>query len=517
MVLSGRGLGRIMSGASRLPAGDAPGESLPAPRPRGPLRRLLTTHPKAVDAAVVLPLAAVALITVGLHREGNAAGHVFAAGLLAPLVWRRSRPLAVFAVIAAIAFAQWLAGVTSPGDAALLVALYTVAASRSRRCMLLAAGVVEVGAVLAAARWGGPSAQSAFSAFVFLTGMVIAACATGVNIGERRARLAYLEDRAARLEREHDQQIRLGAAAERARIAREMHDIVAHNLSVIITLADGVGLTLDTDPAVAGRAAEAISETGREALGEMRRLLGVLRDDSEQDTRAPQPGLRDLDRLVEQVRATGLPVSLEIGGEPRALSAGAELTVFRLVQEALTNTLKHGGPAAAARVRLRHHPRGLDVEIVDSGDGQYRPVLAAGTVPSPEPPAGPHRGGDGKGNHDKGSHRLGRQDRGSGERWGRGGQGLIGMRERVATFGGLVEAGPRPAGGWRVHAHFPAGSDQESAPDTGPVPGPDAAPVPDPDLGLDPDRAPDPDSAPDPHPGHAPRAGVPEPAGTERG
>jgi signal transduction histidine kinase len=358
----------------------------------------------------------------------------------------------VFAVVAAIAFVQWLLDVSTPGDAALLIALYTVAASRSRRWMLIVAGVMEAGVVLAAARWGGSSVQTAFSAVVFLTGMVIAACATGVNIGERRARLAYLEDRAARLERERDQQSRLGAAAERARIAREMHDIVAHNLSVVIALADGVVFTLDTDPAGAGRAVQAISDTGRDALAEMRRLLGVLRDDDEQDIRAPQPGLGDLDRLVEQVRSTGLPVSLEIGGEPRALSNGAELTVFRLVQEALTNTLKHGGPEATAQVRLRYSSRGVDVEILDTGGGRSAPGPRTGADRTPVPRRGEH-GGQGHGVQRHGVQRH-------------GGQGLVGMRERVAAFGGLVTAGPRQMGGWRVHARFPAGSDQ-GAPDSG--------------------------------------------------
>ncbi len=416
-------------------------DDLPGLRSPGRLLRLLAAHPTGVDAAVVLPCAALALIAAVLHPEGQALSLVFAAVLLVPLIWRRSRPLAVFALLAAIAFVQWLLDVTSPGDAALVIALYSVAASRPRRWTLLAAGVTELGVVLAAVRWGGPPVREMFSAFVFLTGMMIAACATGVNIGGRRARLAYLEDRAARLERERDQQNRLGAAAERARIAREMHDVVAHNLSVMIALADGVAFTLDTDPAEAGRAVQAVSDTGREALGEMRRLLGILRDDAQQDTRAPQPGLGDLDRLVEQVRATGLPVTLEVGGEPLALSAGAALTVYRLVQEALTNTLKHGGPAATAQVRLRYGAGALEVEILDGG-----PLAGAGGQGGAGGPAG--AGGQGSA----------------------GGQGLVGMRERVAAFGGIVVAGPRPTGGWRVHARLPAAPDPV-APADGPAPG----------------------------------------------
>ncbi|WP_235488925.1 histidine kinase, partial [Frankia sp. AvcI1] len=270
----GRAFGRVVASATASTmepvALDVAVDDLPGPRSPGRLLRLLAAHPTGVDAAIVLPCAALALIAAVLHPERQAPGLVFAAVLLVPLIWRRSRPLAVFALLAAIAFVQWLLDVTSPGDAALLIALYSVAAARPRRWTLLAAGVTELGVVLAAVRWGGPPVREMFSAFVFLTGMMIAACATGVNIGGRRARLAYLEDRAARLERERDQQNRLGAAAERARIAREMHDVVAHNLSVMIALADGVAFTLDTDPAEAGRAVQAVSDTGREALGEMR-------------------------------------------------------------------------------------------------------------------------------------------------------------------------------------------------------------------------------------------------------
>ncbi len=428
-------------------------DALPTPRAPGRIRRWLTEHQIAVHTTIIAPIVVSTVVAAAVdhhQRHGHVGVAVFVALLLVPLIWRRSRPVTVFGLLAVIALVQWLLNVKTPGDVALLVALYTVAAGRPRRLALLAAGVLEAGAVMAALRWGGPSVRETFTGFVFLSGMVVAAGAIGINIGGRRAQLAHLEDRTARLERERDQQTRLGAATERARIAREMHDVVAHNLTVMVALADGAAFTLDAEPARAATAIQAVSATGREALGEMRRLLGVLRADpvgaalAEQSAgagrpdptggpavgvapsaaddgppagdRAPQPGVADLDRLVEQVRAAGLPVRMETRGAPWALPPGASLTVFRIVQEALTNTLKHGGPGATARVRLRYGTPVVEVDIVDTGP-------PAG---GPESPGGP------------------------------GGQGLAGMRERVAVYAGTVTAGPGPEGGWAVQARLVA-------------------------------------------------------------
>jgi signal transduction histidine kinase len=316
--------------------------------------------------------------------------------------------MAVFLAIAAIAFAQWLNGFALTADVALLVAVYTVAVHEPRRRLVLAAVILEVGIVLATARW---ALEAPGPVLVFLTGMATAAVVLGVNVRTRRAYLASLEERAAQLERERDQQAQLAAAAERARIAREMHDIVAHNLSVMVALADGAGFMAESDPQRSAGAMEQVSRTGRNALGEMRRLLGVLRADGEVAL-APQPGLADLDELLERVRAAGLRVTLETSGTPIALGSGAELTVYRLVQEALTNTLKHAGPEARATVRLRYEPDGIDVEVTDDGRDHAR-VSA-------------------------------------------GGQGLSGMRERAAVYGGSIDAGPRAGGGWRVHTRLAA-------------------------------------------------------------
>jgi signal transduction histidine kinase len=368
--------------------------------------RSLARHPLLADT--LLALVVLVVSAIGITYKHRPVSLAFTLALVAPLVWRRSAPLPVFLIVAAVASAQWLAGLSLTADIALLVAVYTVAAHESRRAIALAAVILEAGIVLATLRWvNGPN----LLVFVFLTGMGTAAVVLGVNVQTRRAYLASVEDRAAQLERERDQQGRLAAAAERARIAREMHDIVAHNLSVMIALADGAGFMAESDPPRSAGAMEQVSKTGRHALGEMRRLLGVLRDDGEAAL-APQPGLADLDGLLEQVRAAGLHVTLETSGSPIALGSGAELTVYRLVQEALTNTLKHAGPDARANVRLRYEPDGIDVEVTDDGRGLAR-VSA-------------------------------------------GGQGLSGMRERAAVYGGSIEAGPAAGGGWRVHTRLAA-------------------------------------------------------------
>jgi signal transduction histidine kinase len=360
----------------------------------------LRRHRLVVD--LLLALLVFAIGATGAAGARDRAAWLFTIGLAAPLLWRRRAPFAVFLAMAAIAYVQWLSDVRIVGDVALLVALYTVAVNEPRRRLAIAAGILGVGIVLAAARW---STGSWVAPIVFLSGMATAAAVLGINVGTRRAYLASLEERAAHLERERDQQGRLAAAAERARIAREMHDIVAHNLSVMVALADGAGFLAESDPERSAGAMQQVSRVGRDALTEMRRLLGVLRED-EPATLVPQPGLAELDPLLEQVRAAGLPVRLETSGDPVALGAGAELAVFRLVQEALTNTLKHAGSGVRATVRLRYERGGVDVEVTDDGVGG---AVAAG------------------------------------------GQGLSGMRERAAVYGGAVEAGPRAGGGWRVH------------------------------------------------------------------
>ncbi len=359
-------------------------------------------HETLADVAIALGVLVIAGLDAVTEHSHPLVPLAFDSALALPLVWRRRRPTWVLCVIALIAGAQWLADVKVLGDAALLVALYTVAAHRPRTVAMLGTALLGLGAVLATVRWG---ADDAFKTFIGFTGLTVAAAGLGTSARHHR-------ERAARLQVERDQQSLLGAAAERARIARELHDIVAHNLSVMIALADGAAFAAERTPARSVEAMQTVSATGRQALGEMRRLLGVLRDDDSAGTRVPQPGVDEIDQLVGQVRAAGLPVTLAVQGDGGTLPAGAQLTVFRLVQEALTNSLKHAGPAASAAVRLRFDSAGVDVEISDDGTG------VRATSPGTQ------------------------------------GLGLNGMRERAAVYAGTVEAGPLPAGGWRVHTRL---------------------------------------------------------------
>jgi signal transduction histidine kinase len=246
--------------------------------------------------------------------------------------------------------------------------------------------------------------------------MIAAAAGLGLYFATRRAYLDALHDRAERLERERGQLGALAAAAERDRIAREMHDIVAHHLTVMVALSDGAIAASATSPERAVEVMRRVSATGRRALTDTRRLLGVLRTntssgDAPQDLQ-PMPDLAELDVLIERVRAAGLATTLEVHGSAAEVPAGVQLTVYRLVQEALTNTLKHGGADAHALVRLHYLPGELRINVDDDGVG------ALGLSP-PE-----------------------------------GGSGLAGMRERVHAYGGQVEAGPRQPAGWGVAARL---------------------------------------------------------------
>jgi len=235
----------------------------------------------------------------------------------------------------------------------------------------------------------------------------------GISVRSRRQSLAALTDRAAQLERDRDQQSMLAVAAERTRIAREMHDVVAHSLSIMVTLSDAAAVKQAVEPVQALTAMRQVSATGRQALDEMRRLLGVLRTDDSPEARQPQPGIVQIDDLIDQVRATGLSAEITVAGMPAHVPPGVELTVYRVVQEAITNTLKHAVQPTRIGVALTFQPDNVTVDVYDDGE------------------VGHHR------------------------RASSGGLGLTGMRERVAAYGGRVSAGPDPAGGWRVHARMP--------------------------------------------------------------
>jgi signal transduction histidine kinase len=344
--------------------------------------------------------------------------------MILPLLGRRRWPTLVFGFIAVVAFAQWLTGGQPMGsDLALLVAFYTVAAYEPLRPTVFCASVLELGIVLAAAQWS--YGRSQLYLIVLLSGMGVAAGVLGLNVRTRRAYLDSLRDRAERLERDRDQQALIATAAERARIAREMHDVVAHHLAVMTALADGARFALAAHPDQAATALEAVSATGRSALSDMHALLGILPDSSDDETvqTSPQPGLDALGDLAAQVTDAGLPVTFTIAHDNALpVAQGLQLVAYRVVQEALTNTLKHGGGGARARVDVQVTGRTLEVEVVD-----------AGGIPSIRPyGAQPTQG-----------------------------RGLLGMSERVAAYEGTLEAGPRPQGGWRVRALLPRTEDDQ--------------------------------------------------------
>ena len=330
-------------------------------------------------------------------------------GLVMPLAWRRRAPMIVFACMAATAWVQWAADLRMLTDITLLLGLYTVAAHRDRRRTLAAFAVLELGILLATLRWAMDG--HAMGTFVSLSAMAVAATVIGSNVRGRRERMEFLEDRAVRLELERDQRAQLAVAGERTRIAREMHDIVTHNLSVMVALADGAVFAQSASPERAASAMRQVGVTGRQAITDMRRFLGVLRADEPDALRHPQPGVAQVEALVDQVRAVGLPTRLEISGDAAAVPAAAQLTAYRLVQEALTNTLKHAAGATRAEVVIACTPESVTLSVTDDG---------AGSVP---------------------------RQRVSGS-----GHGLPGMRERAAAYGGRLTAGPLPGGGWRVAA-----------------------------------------------------------------
>jgi len=387
-------------------------------------RPYLRAHPVLVDGALtaLLLLISVPPILVrglGTMWPGRLVGVVLLSiGLCVPLIWRRVATLAAFAAVIGVGLVQLLADVRPlPADLAILVAIYTVASREALRRTLLAAAVVEIGLVAGSLRW----AAGAIGSVVMLTAWTAAATLIGVNVRTRRAYLTALEDRAMRLERERDQEAQLAAAAERARIAREMHDIVAHGLSVMIAQAEGAAHVArgSTDRAIG--AMHTVAETGRQSLAEMRRLLGILRGDDDRLDLSPQPGVGDVAALVEQTRDAGLPVRFKTTGAAPAMPAALSLTVYRLVQEALTNVRKHAGPAVAD-VHLRFLPDELQLTVADNGRGRAAPARS-------------------------------------------GGHGLVGMAERAAVLGGRFTAGPRTGGGWQVQVTLPTRSPPAASPD----------------------------------------------------
>jgi signal transduction histidine kinase len=376
------------------------------------VRWTLVGLPRA-DVALALGLFAVKVglvLTSTLMSDGSRAVAFASAALLTlPLAWRRRAPLAVAAVVAAVIAIDDLAagwsGAVLSFDCSIVAAYSSGAHARQTRAWLALAALLAANVVDALGAPGNPAGNLALGVVVFS----LVPWLVGQALRRERRRTAQLRELALDLAAEREGLARVEVAAERARIARELHDIVAHSMTVVAVQADAAEKLLDRDPERARPPLAAIQETARSALTEMRRLVGLLRETDEDAPRTPQPGLEALDRLVDDVRASGLPVTLEIVGEVRPLPGALDLTAYRIVQEALTNVRKHAGPAHA-RVVITHAHDLLTIEVHDDGGGAR------------------NRGG--------------------------GGHGLVGIQERIALVGGDLDAGAT-AEGFVVHARIP--------------------------------------------------------------
>ncbi|WP_086822536.1 sensor histidine kinase [Allokutzneria sp. NRRL B-24872] len=365
-------------------------------------RRVVARHPLALDVLAPVLLTAIGVPMTAAKYGMAALPWIFQFVLVLPLLWWRKAPVAVFATLVVLVGSQWALGVSVVGELAVYFAYYSVMLRRPAREAYAATAVVVVGILV----------QSLFGVVVprFVgippVGMATMAGLIGLTLRNQRAYRASTREREAR-------QAELAVAAERTRIAREIHDIVAHSLGVMISLADGATSVARVDPQKALGAMEAVSSTGRGALGELRRVLGVLRAEHQLDEHFPQPGISTLGELVEQTRAAGLPVTYALEGHPDRMPASAQVAVYRIVQEALTNTMKHADGCSAVRVEVRLDDSGAEVVVSDTG----------GVDLAPRQPGSGH--------------------------------GLVGMRERVAVFGGSFSAGPRENGGWLTTARVP--------------------------------------------------------------
>ncbi|MFE5295091.1 sensor histidine kinase [Streptomyces sp. NPDC056632] len=385
-------------------------------------------HPTGVDSFWAAVLFGFSLLWVGSTYpaiDTPVAYGVVAALFSLVVALRRRMPEKMLVLAVALGLAQLALGlVPFMADFAMLVIIYTVAAHDGPRWasrLALAGGLSA--ATLSQLRWPLSETESSAARVFFTVIMTVPfalAWVLGDSLRTRRAYFAQLEERASRLEKEREAQAKVAVAAERARIARELHDVVAHNVSVMVVQADGAAYVMDSSPETAKQALETIAGTGRQALAEMRRLLGILRTGEHQEAGeyVPQPDVQQIEDLVEQVRGAGLAVDFKIEGTPRPLPSGVELTAYRIVQEALTNSRKHGGPDVGASVRLVYFDDGLGLLVEDDGRGAPQEMYEDG-------------GADGRGH------------------------GLIGMRERVGMVGGTLDAGPRVGGGFRISALLP--------------------------------------------------------------
>jgi signal transduction histidine kinase len=387
-------------------------------------------HPLAADGLLGVLLTVVSLIALVFRARNE---HMPPPGPLAlalvllvnlPLAWRRRHPLGVNLAVGAAALAYGIApfpDLVTPVPLGGVVALYSMVAWCGRRSAVIVG--VATGVAVVIVPWL-PGTNSDLLDFSFTALLLASAWVLGDSARIRRAYTTELEARASWLARERDYEAQRAVTAERARIARELHDVVAHHVSMMVVQAEAGPVAVERDAVGAVRAFDTIAGIGRQALVEMRRLLGVLRSEASDPTPslAPQPGVAELASLVEQVRRAGLQADLVVEGEPASLPPGVDLSAYRIVQEALTNVVKHAGPSHV-RVLVRYGEGDLRIEVRDDGPG----LAPAGPGVAPA-------GGNGEPGH-----------------------GLIGMRERVHLFGGELTAGSSPEGGFTVAARLPIG------------------------------------------------------------
>lgn len=365
-----------------------------------------------LDVALAVAVVLVGVVEVGSHGVSGPVPFAFAVAVLfgAPLAARRSAPWTVFVLVFGAFVLARLVGVSLDGFLSSVLggvaALYSLVVRTRFRLSLVAFLVAYAVTSATALR---PDPGNLLWGLVIIGGTWLAAA----EIRHRRVIVGRLEVATVELEASREERAADAVLVERATIARELHDVVAHALGVIVVQAGAASRVLETDQAAAGRALEAIQDTGREALGDLRRMLDVLHDEGDTQDRSPQPGLADLDALARRMRSTGLTVTVEREGDPRSVSPGLDLAAFRIVQEALTNVLKHAR-AGSVDVAIRFGLDRLEIEVQDDGRG----------APEPSPARG---------------------------------RGLEGMRARSALYGGSVSAATTEAG-YRVCASFPIGA-----------------------------------------------------------
>jgi signal transduction histidine kinase len=375
-------------------------------------------RPPSLLGDILLPLVLTVAVQVEAGWIATDPGPAVSALLITlPLVWRRRLPLPVFGIVLAGVILTFFVNTLPASSAlvytalsALVIAAYSIGVYSRRR--LAAAGVLVATATMVVVVFGSndslPSLPSSLAPFALL----LVPFLMGQALRTRDLRAEALRERAMRLEQEQEFAARAAATEERERIARELHDVIAHTVSVMVVQAGAARHVMETEPGQARDALTAVETTGREAMAEMRNLLGVLTPSDGEALLGPQPGIAQIPALVQRVRGAGLPADLQVTGEPRALSPGIDLTVYRIVQEALTNALKYAGQVHT-EVTLDYREDTLKVEVLDDGVGGH-------TSPG-----------------------------------ARTGRGLAGMRERVALFGGTLEAGPRLGHGYAVRAWLP--------------------------------------------------------------